>query len=369
MEENGVEKGEVEKKDEEKTTKNYNRLIWFWFSVITVAISLAVGGATNYLLKAYIYNYVFGAVAGVTGALVLWVPTIILAWRQVPHMEEWIIEALGEYTGKPRKAGLTFVFPYFYLVRVRSQVYLGEQIMELYLDEKVTGKYSGGGDIEFKDGSASIIAKVFFILRDAKKATYNIADVFRGIEEKMDGALRSYLGQYTIDEATRLKVHFKKGVILNGIRCNEKGPESDALGEKTPAEQYMLNEWGAEITNIIITDIVLPEEIQKQRIKVLEAAKDAEAAKSLAEKRKTLAEGEKVALGKEGEGFRKKIEEIVASGVAPTEAVTLLQKLELYKNIGQNAVIIESGDTTAGAGAKFGAGFGKSSAVAKEDKS
>lgn len=354
---NGNKETEEEMEDEKQGMFFGNRTAWIIVLVSTLLIGIVSGIASGSVV-----SFSVGIVIGLTVFLALIIGSLVNGYRAIPHKYEWIVEQFGKYVGEPLEPGVWFKAPLF--VKIKARVYMGEQIMELFLDEAVTTTYSGGGDVEFVDESAPVQSRVFFRIIDSAKAIYNIIDVFRGVEEKTDGALRSYLGKYTIDQATQLKIHFKKYHVFNGIKVDESGG-GIVPPEKTATEQEILNNWGVEISEIVITDIVLPDRAKKERARLLAAEKDVQVAEKRKQERIIGGEAEKKTLDLEGQGIERKIKRITASGASPSEAVGLLQKFKLYENIGQNAVIVESGDSLPGSGAKFGAGFAKGSEAAQ----
>lgn len=292
--------------------------------------------------------------------------TLLLSWNSIPEKNQWIVEEFGDYIDTPLEPGLHLIFPFFqeFLIKIEAKVYMGMQIMELYLDEKIKSGF-GGSSVDFADGSATVEARVLFTIKDAAKATYSSADIFKVIEEKMDNALRSYLGHYSIDQTSKLKVHFDKYKILNGIIIRES--EDGKLTEHKTAEvissggmeKEILDKLGVEIDEILVTDIVLPEEIKTQRRKIIEAAKNLEASGYEADQIKLLAEANKEALNLNGAGLGQQIGHLLDKDIPPEAAVELIKKLKLFEQIKENALIIESGGAEAGKGAKFGSGFGK----------
>ncbi len=291
--------------------------------------------------------------------------TIALGWTQVPEKHHYAVELTGAYyaTWQP---GLYIRFPYFGLMRINSEVFMGQQIIKLYTDEVK----DGGGLIDFKDGSSRITAFVYFTIVDAFKATYAINDVIRGVEEKMDAAIRSYLANFKIDEANELKTQLDAARILNGETRDEKGnwPAKKELRESNFWKEIS-NSWGVEIDNIIISDIALPEAVMKQRQRVLTAEKELEAAEIEKKTAATRAEGkrdariieadgEKQALALVGKGMADQIKTLKDAGLYSREAATnVVERMKWRDGVGGNAVIIESGGSgMAGFGAKFGAG-------------
>lgn len=360
-----IEKGKEKMKNSGLTLSR--KAIWIIFFGLLAILSGTISGI-SYVLTYKLWTLSIGAVF----AVVIAVTTLLLAWTQIPEKHEWIIEILGSYIGKPLNSGLHFIFPYFDLVHIRAKVYTGTLIMDLYMDESVKEGY-GGGAVDFKDGSASVVAKVLFHFADSAKATYEIGNPYKGIEERMDAALRAYLSKYTIDEASLLRVYFSLPIVFNGIKIKDdddlaeiKKKDAECKNHKTPVEDD-LDKWGVKIDSMVVTDIVLPEVIKELRRKVLEASKEAEAAEFTAKKTVTLAKGEMKADIEIGTGIGMKLKNMSDIGnVRPEDAILLLKSYKLYDNIGDNAVIIDSGTSGSSGsseGVKFGAGFGKGHGV------
>ena len=319
---------------------------------------------------------------------------IIWSWNVITHQHQWIIEFFGKYTGEPLHPGLKFIFPLF--TTLRSNNYMGEQIMELYLDEK-ENDLMGGGVVDFKDASAPVEAKAFIQIKDSALATYEISNVFKGIEERLDSALRAFLANYTIDEAGSLKTYFKVGIILNGILVEKKegqpvcyrdvngeevslkpGNDSTIIlsdgTEKKPAVLKEIEKWGVTVNTIVITDVILSNEIRTQRRKVLEEDQKAQAAKftkqaiitaseGALQVAKNKADGEEYAFDQRGRGMRKQLKNVSKAGLSGKEASDHITKTKLYENIGDKAVILETSGTAVGQGAHIGAGAAAISSV------
>jgi regulator of protease activity HflC (stomatin/prohibitin superfamily) len=279
---------------------------------------------------------------------------------------------LGKYEKPPRESGLYFLFPFF--TKVRAQVLLSEQMMKLYMDETVTVGY-GGGQVDFKDGSAPVDAFVYFQIVDAYKAIYNISNAFKALEENMDGSIRSYLSNYSIDQANRLKVQFDLKKILNGDIADTKGvfPPSTKELKDILAWNYVFEKWGIEIKKVVISDILLTEK-QKAIRETLQAAEkeievaEAEVKKAKFKKQKTIieadgakeaafrvADAENNALKKKGEGLAQQVGLLKAAGVEPTQIVAHLAERIKWEKVGDKTVIVDSGASVSGLSAQFAA--------------
>lgn len=340
--------------------------IWGVFFVVTTGTSTLLSG----LLAVFAGDYWW--LLGGLFYLVVVLATFILGWTIIPQNNEAIAEMLGQYIGEEWKAGLHFRLPFF--MQIKALVFKGEQAMKLYLDEEARQDY-GFGKIDFTDGSAPVVAFCYFQIIDSYKAVYAISDLIKGIEQKIDNAIRTYLAQYSIDNALKWKPQFDLQRILNGDKPDSSGNwPTKTLLESISTYTEILNTWGTEIKSIIISDIVLSDSIIEIRNKVLLAEKEAQAAVKLKEASITKAEGErqvsillaeakKQGLVLEGEGLEMLIDSI-ATKLTGSEAAKLIVELRKWSSIGENknSVIIDSGNSTAGLGAALGAGYNKAGA-------
>ena len=326
-----------------------NSMLWFVMIALATVFSL-MALAIGFRL----FQLMIGVGFGVLVFLGIMLPTIIRGWTPVPENCEYRIQINGKDIDAPFREGLHLQFPWLGFSKLHAQVYMGMQIMQLFLDETITKPYSGAGDVEFKDLSAPVIVKVFFKITDSFKATYNIGDVFRGIEEKMDERTRLLLGSLTFDQANSKRKIFTLSSFTKDLDPETLEPNINA----TSALEAEFSDWGIEVKSVSITDIILPDEAKKQREKVLEAAKNLEIAKAEADRKVALATGTKEVLRLEGLGFQEKIKAITATGVDPATAQEFLAKLALYDKVDGRSLVIESaGGSMAGVGAMFGAGF------------
>ncbi len=292
-----------------------------------------------------------------------------ISWSQIPQAHVWLIELFGKYI-TTWEAGLKFPFPYLNFITI-NEVYKGEQLMELYMNDKEKDEY-GYGDVEFTDISAPVEATLYFKIVDPFKAVYNVENLFRAIEDKMDSATRSYLGQYSIDQANKIKARTSLPHIMDGEYLD---PDSKELPRSLSAKEReeklkeshlyneMLNDWGVRITGLAISDIVLDEDQKELRRKILEASKKQEAATYEKQATITKAEGEQERLNLEGSGIANQIKELGDQGLAPNEASSYLAERLKWQNVGEKgATVIETSGkrSTVGMGAGFGLGYNAS---------
>ncbi len=369
------------------------RKIWLVFTLALSAVLAAVFFITLLFGISFIYSISFalGAWFLIMGT------TIVLGYFSTPQMNEDIVEVLGEYVGEPLVAGPHFRFPYFSLEVIVARVYLGEQRLPLYLDNKDGHR----GDVEFQDCSASLKADFFFQILDSEKATYNVGDILRVLEEKAEHTVRAFFGVYTLDEAIKMKSVFKLENVVALLDFSKDAP--DLIGEdevddngnvvkkKLTAKDMRdivvtdeelaktrffrdLNNWGVKAKSFTITDIDVPLDIKEQRSRVLEAEKNREVAKINIETAKLDAEsveakasGESKRLELEGQGAGKgessKIKLITDSTNLDPSQVTAyiaeLSKWDAVKN-NPNITLIEDSSGETNKGFKIGVGIGAS---------
>jgi len=372
-----------------KDMENIGRIkIWTIFIILLVVVSVVVG------VIVAIWNFFFGALVSGIFFLSALGYTLVKGYVQTPNSYEDIVETMGEYIRKPLEAGPHFLFPFFELERIKQRVFMGEQRLELYLDEK----NEKGGDLEFQDCSASLKSFFFFVIYDPKKAVYDIDDLIGSIEEKADHILRAFFGVYPLEEAISMKSLFRLPNIAMLMDFSSGSPHKATHEDlkKTFTEDELkncefyktLDSWGVIPKSFSVSDIEVPDTIKVERERVLKAEKDLEVAgidietaKKKAEKdfevsiieiktadkkaKKVIIEAtassKKTAL--EGKGESEKLRAIVNDGGIDKKDVTgYLVGLAKWEAIGKNpnVTIIEDSGNGASSGARFGAGFNAS---------
>ena len=370
----------------EEKMKKMNKNLWFLvFLTPVVALILAL------IISLWLAELVILIITAVV--IAIYIATAIgTSLKQVPNKFVWVTEIFGEYA-KELKAGLNFIVP-FGLEKISSQVFLGQQIMALYLDEQVKDGF-GEGDVEFKDCSGvGVSAYLYFQLDDPKKATYEINALFEAIEEKADGILRVNFMMYTLDEAMNLKGKFnlyniacytdlKKNTVSvlpnNTVPALPNNTTADATKEDFENSDFYLSlkEFGVTPKSFVIADFRLPQGIIDQRAKKLEIEKDLEVAKvtlikSRTEKKTAIvqAEGRSQAKILEGKGEAGRIGAILLSlKLEPEQSARYLTEMRKWDAISESKsadkVILIEENGQASSGAKFGTGF---SAASKPQK-
>ena len=364
-------RAEENKELKKRAIKNRTK-IWFIFLSVLSVISVSI-----FILSISCgFNFFIALAIGVTFWLLCLGATLVIGYVVTPFMNEDYVQCFGAYIGWPLKPGLHFLFPYFGFEKIMSRVYLGQQMLELYLDEKD----GNSGDVEFQDCSSSLKAFFFFRIVDGEKAVFDISDLLGSLSEKADHILRAFFGVYTLDEAIKLKSYFRIENVASLLDVSSDSP-SQKISNKEMQKLFItkeeaqrtqfyktLREWGVEPKSFAISDIEVPEDIKKQRARILTAEKDKEVAiieiKTARSKAKTTvinakAEAEKIT--EVGEGESRKLKAIKTNAeIEGIQAVDYTIQTEKWKAIGKNAnvtIIEDSGSKTA-EGVKMGVGIG-----------
>jgi len=357
--------------------------IWALFCLISLFLSVVLAGTlvitANVVLNISIWLssllIFLIVVIELTSITIL---TLKASWVQTPNNTVDMVECFGKYIGKPLKAGPHILFPWF--VKIRARVFLGEQRLGLYLNNKESTQ-SGSGDVEFENCSSGLMAYLFFRIVNPERAIYAIAELFRSIEERTDHLLRSFFGAYTLDEAIELKSYFR----LRNVAClidfsanSSKKFSKDHLMADVSEADFMnspyyktLERWGCVPIGISISDIEVPDDIKEQRVRVLTAEKDNEVAAielktSRVKAKKTVvdAEAAKRKTELEGEGQSNRLSEVLKTVGDKEKAIHFLINGDKWNAIaklkeGHNLTLIE-GSSDAQLGAGIGAGINSS---------
>lgn len=367
-------KKEMEEENEilQQKAKENRAIIWTVFfggmviiSVVLLVILILAG--VNADISFYISVGVF------VGTILL---TLILGYVKTPQGYLDIVEVAGKYVGKPMKPGPHILFPYFEMEIISLRAFMGMQPLEMFLDN-VEGHL---GDLDFQGISAPMRATFFYQIVDIEKVIYAVDDLVGSLKAKADHLLRAFFGNYTIDEAIMMKGFFSMENVASLIDVSSDSPNDklplnelrEMVVTKEQAKQTefyrILRKWGVEPVSFAVSDIELPDEIKKERMRTLTAQKDKEVAveeqkiaKIKKETTKTDAEAESEKRRLEGEGEAKKVKAIIdQTNLKPQEAVSYLVSTVKWESIGKNAnvtIIEESGGKTSD-GVKIGVGIG-----------
>ncbi len=325
---------ENEKKCKQEQAK---RIMWMcWLALISLVtlidmiiaavVATIIVTATSQKIMVFTAFFVTFAVCITISAAILF----FVSRRDVDQNWEWVIEFFGKWF-TTWDSGLHFLFPFF--MSIKAQVFKGDQMITLYMDEK---ERDGEVDamIEFFDTSSAVIIRLIFYLFSSDRAVYNIDDVVRAIREKMDAGLRAYFGKKKLDEAIAERAEM----------------DLEAIIKQSATDPKIFKYWGAEIRSIAVVDITLPETVKKQRDKIIEAEKDREAAvieiktaESKAEVERIKQEVRGMATGQE---IKKVMEQTGPNGLNAQQAAEYLLNKKYFEAITPNKGVIIAGKGT-----------------------
>jgi regulator of protease activity HflC (stomatin/prohibitin superfamily) len=198
-------------------------------------------------------------------AIALAVLALILLVRSVqivPQKQVKIIERLGRFHARA-DAGLTLMVPI--LDSVRATIDLREQITAIEPQPVIT-----------RDNvTMGVDAVIYFLIVDPVRATYEVQDLYRGIDQLTLSALRNVIGALDLDHTLT-----SRDTINTQLRA--------ALDSAT-------QQWGVKVVRVELKNINPPEEIRLTMEKQMTAERNRRAVV-------TMAEGEKAAAILRAEG-------------------------------------------------------------------
>lgn len=193
----------------------------------------------------------------------------------VPHNHEFIIEFFGKYY-KTCKSGHHWFFPDFGVFNIASKTFMGDQVIPLNLGD--TGL--GGGVVDFKDESAGVQASLILRVFDSYKATYEVDEFYESIIALTDATLRSFLSQFTVEQANDMKNGFTVDMVAAKIKpIDDDGKPVVCPPIEDTLYYQQLQSWGVTAVNIVVLDIDLPAKVIEQRSRMLQAEMDIDIAK------------------------------------------------------------------------------------------
>lgn len=238
----------------------------------------------------------------VTGAIaVLVIIAISKAVRIVPHAELHVIERLGRYH-RTLSGGLNFIVPF--VDQTRAKFSTQEQMIDIPKQSVIT-----------KDNvSITIDGVVFLRVNNAQQATYEIRNLQAAVAQLAQTTLRAEIGKMDLDETLSSREEMNQA-LLGALDSASAG-------------------WGAKVTRVEISDISVPEGVQKAMELQLQAARERRAIETRAEAEKNAtiaqAQGDRERAFLEAEAIertaeaRKREQILMAEG--QQEAIFLISK-------------------------------------------